>query len=143
MLAGQMEVHNNPEAAKIFRKMAAVESQHTETILRRAGNLLVGGMPARFSWIAPDGPETTEFDKVHYLMSPHQALQIARVNEERAAAWFEAIAKAAPDPEIAAVADEMAREEREHTAWVERWLRDFPPPEGGWDEDADPPVISE
>jgi len=143
LLAEQMEVHNNPEAARIFRRMADIESQHHEAIRRRAGDMLAGGEPARFSWTGPEGPESTEFEKVHYLMSPHQALQLAKLNEERAAAWFEAIAAAAAIPEIKAVAAEMAREEREHTAWVEEWLKKFPPPEQGWDEDIDPPVISD
>ncbi len=141
LLAEQMEVHNNPEAAQIFRRMSEIESQHREVIRRRAGDMLVGGEPARFSWIASEGPETAELEKVHYLMSPHQALQIAKINEERAAAWFEAIAAAAAVPEVIAVATEMAREEREHTVWVEEWLKKFPPPEQGWDEDADPPVV--
>lgn len=141
LLAEQMEVHNNPEAAQIFRRMSEIESQHREVIRRRAGDLLVGGQPARFSWINPEGPETAELEKVHYLMSPHQALQIAKINEERAAAWFEAIAAAASSPEIKALAAEMAREEREHTAWVDEWLKKFPPPEQGWDKDEDPPVV--
>ncbi len=141
LLAEQMEVHNNLEAAQIFRKMSEIESQHREVIRRRAGDMLVGEEPARFSWVGPEGPETAEFEKVHYLMSPHQALQIAKINEERAAAWFEAIAAAAVVPEVKAVAAGMARDEREHTVWVEEWLKKFPPPEQGWDEDEDPPVV--
>jgi rubrerythrin len=139
LLAEQMEVHNNPEAASIFRKMAEIESQHRELLRRRAGSKLVAGEPARFSWTSIEGPEVTGFEKVHYLMGPHQALQIAKMNEQRAAAWFEAIASAAADPEIKAVALEMARDEHEHASWVEDWLKMFPPPEQGWDEDYDPP----
>ncbi|MGA7326348.1 MAG: ferritin family protein [Rhodomicrobium sp.] len=143
LLTEQMEVHNNPEAAAIFRKMAEIENEHWEVLRRRAGDMLIAGEPALFSWIGPDGPEVTEFGKVHYLMNPHQALQIAKINEERAAAWFGAIASTAKDPEIKAIAAEMAREEREHTAWVEAWLQKFPPPKEGWDGDQDPPVISD
>ncbi len=141
LFAEQMEVHNNLEAAQIFRRMSEIESQHREAIRLRAGDMLVRGEPARFSWIGPEGPETAGFEKVHYLMSAHQALQIAKINEERAAAWFEAIAAAAAVAEVKAVAAEMASEEREHIVWVEEWLKKFPPPEEGWDRDEDPPVV--
>lgn len=140
LFAGQMEAHNNPEAADIFRKMAEAEGQHQERIGRRAGGAPAQA-PAPFRWTLPEGPETAGFDGLHYLMSPHQALQIARQNEERAAAWFEAVAQSAESPEIKALAAEMAKEEREHAGWIGEWLKKFPPPEKGWDEDYDPPAI--
>ena len=143
LLAEQMEVHNNAEVAGIFRRMAKLEMQHHDEIRARAGDLLVGGKKARFSWILPDGPEVTEFEKVHYLMSPHQALDIAKRNEQRAAVWFEAIAKHTADPEIKRLAEQMASDEREHVSWVENWMKRYPPAESGWDEDWDRPVYSE
>jgi rubrerythrin len=143
LLAEQMEVHNNTEVAGVFRRMAQLEMQHHDEIRARAGDLLVDGKKARFSWILPDGPEVTEFDKVHYLMSPYQALEIAKRNEQRAAVWFEAIAKHAANPEIKGVAEQLASEEREHVVWVENWMKKYPPAEAGWDEDWDRPVYSE
>jgi rubrerythrin len=143
LLAEQMEVHNNAEVADIFHRMAALEIQHHDEILARTGDLLLGGKKAQFSWILPDGPEVTEFDKVHYLMSPYQALEIAKRNEERAAIWFEAIAKHTADPEIRRVAEQLASEEREHVSWVENWMKRYPPAEPGWDEDWDRPIYSE
>jgi rubrerythrin len=143
LLADQMDVHNNKEIAEIFRKMAAIESEHRDEVERRAGNALVGGQPASFSWIGPDGPETTDFDELHYLMTPRQALMLARHNEERAVSYFEAIAAAATDPAIAAFAEEMAAEERQHVVWVDQWIAKLPTDQQGWDEDPDPPIYSE
>jgi rubrerythrin len=143
LLAEQMEVHNNIEVAGVFRRMAELEMQHHDEIRALAGDLLVGGKKAHFSWILPDGPEVTEFDKVHYLMSPYQALEIAKRNEQRAAGWFEAIAKQTSDPEVKRVAEQLASEEREHVLWVENWMKKYPPAEAGWDEDWDLPVYSE
>lgn len=143
LLAEQMEVHNNRDVAEIFRKMAAIESQHHEELRQRAGSLLGTGKFTQFNWNYPEGPECTDFSDVHYLMTPHQVLQIAKHNEERAAAWFEAIAETASNPEIRAVAAEMAADERDHVAWVTEWLLKFPPPDKDWDEDYDPPVLSE
>jgi rubrerythrin len=143
LLADQMEVHNNKEIAAIFRKMAAIEGEHRDEIARRAGDARVAGRPASFSWTGPDGPESIDFEDIHYLMTPRRALTLARFNEERAVKYFEAIAAAAIDPQIAAFAAEMAAEEREHVVWVDQWLEHIAPDEPGWDEDPDPPVHSE
>ena len=143
LLADQMEVHNNKEIAAIFRKMALIEGEHRNEIARRAGDALVAGRPASFSWIGPDGPEATDCDDVHYLMTPRRALMLARFNEERAVKYFEAIAAAAINPQIAAFAAEMAADERNHVIWVDQWLEQIAPDEPGWDEDPDPPVHSE
>jgi rubrerythrin len=143
LLADQMEVHNNREIAAIFRKMALIEGEHRKEIARRAGDALVAGRPASFNWIGPDGPEAIDCDDVHYLMTPRRALMLARFNEERAVKYFEAIAAAATNPQIAAFAAEMAAEERDHVIWVDQWLEQIAPDEPGWDEDPDPPVHSE
>ncbi len=143
LLADQMEAHNNREIAAIFRKMASVEGQHRDEVARRAGDALVEGRPARFGWTGPEGPEATDFGQLHYLMTPRQALDLARFNEARAVKYFEAVAASASDPAIAAFAAEMAEDERTHVAWVDEWLAKFAPDEPGWDEDPDPPVYSE
>ena len=143
MLADQMEVHNNKEITAIFRKMATIEAKHRDEIVRRAGNALVEGRPANFSWLGPDGPEVIDLEDVHYLMTPYRALMLARFNEERAVKYFEDIAAAATDPEIAKFAAEMAEDERNHVAWVDKWLEDYKPDDPDWAEDPDPPVYSE
>jgi rubrerythrin len=143
LLADQMEVHNNRDIAAIFRKMALIEGEHRDEIARRAGDALVAGRPASFSWIGPDSPEAVDCEDVHYLMTPHRALMLARFNEERAVRYFEAIAAATTNPQIAIFAAEMAAEERNHVIWVDQWLEKIAPDEPGWDEDPDPPVHSE
>ena len=140
-LADQMEVHNNGRVAAIFRKMALIEAEHRKEIARRAGNALVGGRPASFSWTGPEGPEAIDFSDVHNLMTPRQALLLARHNEERATHYFEAIADSADDSEIAAFARTMAEDERQHVVWVDRWLEKFEADDPDWDVDPDPPVL--
>ena len=143
LLADQMEAHNNREIAAIFRQMASIETEHRDEIARRAGDALVAGRPASFSWTGPDGPEAVDFERLHYLMTPRQALRLARFNEERATKYYEAIAEAATDPAIAALAKDMAEDERNHVAWADQWLAKFAPDDPAWDEDPDPPVNSE
>lgn len=142
-LADQMETHNNHTIAGIFRKMARIEGMHRDEIKRRAGDALVGGRPASFSWLAPEGPEAIDMHDVHYKMTPRQALMLARHNEERATKYFEAIAEAADDPEIKAFAQTMAEDERHHVVLVDQWLEKYDPDDADWAEDLDPPVMSE
>lgn len=142
-LADQMETHNNHTIAGIFRKMARIEGMHRDEIKRRAGDALVGGRPASFSWLAPEGPEAIDMHDVHYKMTPRQALMLARHNEERATQYFEAIAEAADDPEIKAFAQTMAEDERYHVVLVDQWLEKYDPDDADWAEDLDPPVMSE
>jgi rubrerythrin len=142
LLADQMEVHNNREIAEIFRKMAKIEAHHRDEIERRAAGALVGGKPAKFSWIGPSGPEAIDFEDAHYLMTPRMALQLARINEERATAYFEEIAASAEDAEVRAFAAEMAEDERQHVVWVDQWIAKYAADDGPA-EDPDPAVYQE
>jgi rubrerythrin len=143
LLADQMDVHNKREIAEIFRKMAEIEGKHRDEIQRRAADARVDADLVRSSWFGPSGPEAIPFEDIHYLMSPHQALHLARRCEESAVAFYEAIATTALDPQVRRFAEEMAGDERHHVAWLDQWLKRFPPPEPGWDEDPDPPIYSE
>ena len=104
-------------------------------------NLDLGELPiVDYQWTSPEGPETGDFGNLHYLMSPREALLLARHNEEKAAAYFAELAEQITNPEVKSMAQEMASEEREHVQLVEKWLLDFPEDESEWIEDTDPPV---
>ena len=91
----------------------------------------------------PEGPETTDYSDLHYLMQPYHALKLAEHNERRAAEFFEAFAAAKLPADVRAAAAEMAEEEREHVRLIKEWLARFPEPEAGWDEDPDPPAVAD
>jgi len=142
-LADQMETHNNREIAAIFRKMEAIEAKHRDEIARRAEHADLAGVAVKFRWTGPDGPEMIDFADVHYLMTPRQALRLARHNEERAAAYFSDVAARAADLEIKAFAAGLADEEREHVAWIDQWIAKCDEDHPDWDEDPDPAVLTE
>lgn len=142
-LADQMEVHNNRDVAELFRKLAAIEGRHAKQILDRAQRLqikLEGDVTT--DWLAREGPETTPFGEVHYLMTPHQALFLALRNEERAVEHFQRIAESG-HADVRALAAEIVAEEREHVAMVRALIAKYPPPDALWSDDPDPPVYSE
>lgn len=140
-MAEAMDAHNNTKVAKLFRRMSEIEDLHAESIEQQAAKLGITELPAlSYRWSAPEGPESGDFADLHYLMTPREALLIARHNEEKAAAYFAELVNRSTDPEMKAMAEEMAAEEREHVEWVDNWLEDFPEDESEWQEDLDPPV---
>jgi rubrerythrin len=61
------------------------------------------------------------------LLTPHGALAIALQAERRALAFFEGVFATCHDPALRALAREMAAEEQEHVALIERMLERTPP----------------
>ncbi len=143
-LADQMEVHNNHEVAKLFRKLADIEAKHADNVLERAGaSELPPPQAGGHTWLAPEGVESVAFEDVHYMMTPHHALRLALHNEERAERLFRNLAQSAKNDTVRALAAEIAEEEEEHVALIKAWLAKYPEPDSNWADDPDPPVYSE
>lgn len=139
-LADQLETHNNPEVAALFRRMAEIEALHAANILALAAEtatpLAAAGaaVPGR-----DEGPETAPPSAVHYLMTPHHALSIMLKNEQRAFRFYDDITRTAPSAKVRALARRLAKEEKGHIRLAREWLARFPPPPSDWNEDPDPP----
>jgi len=146
LLADQMEVHNNPKVAALFRKLARIEAKHAAAIEDKAktlGTRIARLSPWDYEWPDSEGPETAPIDEAHYRMTPYHALRMALAGEERALRFFKAAAGAAGDPEVKALAEEMAADEARHVMLIQDWLADHPAPGPGWADDPDPPVWTE
>lgn len=138
-LADLMRAHHNAEVADLFAKMARIEALHRQQLLDRMG-WGEAPDPDAYRWETPEGPETTDFGDLHYLMTPWHALKLAEHNERRAADFFQRLADRADlPPDLRAAAAGMAAEEREHVALIRAWLDKVGPPGPDWDEDLDPP----
>lgn len=138
-LAEQMSAHNNREVAELFAKLSRIEGKHRDQIAARMGWTNPPDTEV-FRWTTPEGPETTDYGELHYLMQPYQALRLAEHNEQQAVEFFERFAAARVPAAVQAEAREMAADEREHVRLIREWLAKVPPPEPGWDEDMDPPA---
>jgi rubrerythrin len=141
--ADVMEVHNNAEVADLFHKMARIENLHAQQIRESMGWKTVP-VPAEgiYRWEGLEAPETADHSDLHYLMTPHHALQIARLNEERAKRFYAKLAAEASDDEMRRAALEMSEEEADHVRLIDEWLARTPAPEAGWSTDLDPPNYS-
>lgn len=141
--AEQLETHNNGEVAALFRKLAQIEGLHAKRILEEMRWPSVPALPPAFAWESTEAPETAPFDALHYLMQPWHALEIALRCELQAVQYFDGIAAGTVPERVRAAAKEMAEEEREHVALIKEWMKKVPRPAPGWDEDPDPPRMSE
>ena len=139
-LAEMMEVHNNREVAELFRKMAGYEAHHVEQILHDMGwSADSAPVVHEGAWATPEAPEAVPIDEMYYLMHPWHALQLAHAAEQRAVAFFDALARQAAGEDIRRAAEAMRAEELEHVALIDSWLAKVAPPDANWADDPDPP----
>ena len=142
-LADMMDVHNNPEVAETFRKLAHYSRLHAQEIRDHSeGSDLPVIAPWDFGWENMEGPETADIGEMNYLMNTHQALKIAMGNEKRAHDFYFDISRDSPDEAVRALAGEFADEEKEHLELLEKWLQSDPEPEAEI-FDPDPPHMPE
>ncbi len=141
-LADQMETHNNPELANIFRDLARAEGIHRDEIKRLAGDIEIVNHAAKVAkWAKGDSPEEADFGAANYLMTPRDALELALAGEERALAFFSHVVDTAADPKIKEMAAEFVEEEAEHVNLCNRLIRRYP---AGGSSPTDPdPAISQ
>jgi rubrerythrin len=141
--AEQLETHNNREVASLFRKLAEIEKLHAKRILEEMQWPSVPALPPAYAWEGVEGPETAPFDSLHYLMQPWHALEIALCCEREAQKYYEGIAAGRAPKPVRDAAREMAAEEAEHVRLIQEWMERVPKPQGGWEEDPDPPRANE
>ncbi len=137
-LADVMEVHNNRKVCELFRKMAKIEAEHAHLIMAEMGWKSVPAVPAHL-WSKDEGPESVPEDKIHYLMWPWHALQLALAAEQRAAAFFAQLVERVSNETVRSAVRKLHKEECEHVALVQAWLDKTPQPGDDWADDPDPP----
>ena len=143
-LADMMDVHNNPEVAATFRKLARYSRLHAQEIRDQSKSLELPKIaPWDFEWEDGEPPETADSDEVHYLMNRAQALRLAMENEQRAHDFYADISRAAPSEAVRALAAEFAEEEKEHLDLLIAWREKIPESEDDMPFDPDPAHMPE
>ena len=142
-LAAQMEIHNNPAVAKMFRAMAVIEGKHVDHIAALSkGHQLPDINPSDFNWPDLEAPESVPIGKGHYRMTEHDALALALECEERALAFYAGIAERTTNPDAKKLAAGFVKDESRHVELVRQWIARLPPKKPVL-EDLDEPVCQE
>ncbi len=122
-LAKLMEQSGNTEVAKLFAMMSGIEARHAEIINEQVGDFRLPELtPWQYHWRGLGAPENIDRARLHYLMTPHQAMSLALENEKRAYEFFADVVDDSTDERARELAAEFAGDERQHVAWVEEWL---------------------
>jgi rubrerythrin len=121
--AERMADLGNDAVAELFDRLSGFEGEHLAALLARTEGVALPELAARdYKWLDAGAPETAARELVFRLLTPRQALGIALSAEQRAQAFFEHVLMTAEDPALRALAREMAAEEQEHVAMVEKLL---------------------
>jgi rubrerythrin len=132
-LAGRMADLGNEAVADLFTRLAGLEAEHLDALLRRTDGVTLPKSTAQgYRWLDAGAPETAARELIFRLLTPRSALQIALEAEKRAQAFFEHVIISASDPALRALAQEMALEEGEHVQLVERLLVRTPDANVDW-----------
>jgi rubrerythrin len=143
-LADQMELHYNFDVADLFRKLADIEGIHVDNVMKASKGMELPAMHAwEFEWEGGESPEGGSREDAHYLMEAWHAIELAMQGEKRAVAFYRHVMDTATSEDVVNMAKELVEEEEEHVFLLQKWQQRFPKPEDDWDDDPDPPNISE
>jgi len=122
-MADCLEVHNNPQVAKLFNKLADSGERHAEEVRQLAESHEIPAIPPwDFKWCCAEGPESAAMEDVHYLMNKREALELALQYETRGRDFYTQVSNSSPNPEVRSMAAELAREEATHVEMLKAWL---------------------
>jgi len=134
-LAERMRDESNEDLAALFAGMAALEAGHLAALEHRSAGIALPALVTRdYKWLGDAAPESAARELVLRTMTPRGALLMAMAAEQRAQAFFEHVLLTAHDPDLRALAREMAAEEQEHVLLVERMLERTPDPVVRWEQ---------
>jgi rubrerythrin len=131
--AERMADLGNTAVAEVFVMLASVEAQHLRQLQRRTEGVALPRLDAHsYRWLDAGAPKAVARELVFRLMTPRNALVIALGAEKRAQAFFEHVLMTAADAALRELACEMAADEAEHVALIERLLARTPDPLVDW-----------
>jgi len=127
--AAHMAEHGNDTLAALFEQLAELEGEHAYHLAKKAAGMTLPNLAAgEHAWLDQEAPLPEAHDFVYRMLTPRVALEIALRAEERAKAFFEKVLAEARDAGIREVAQDMARDEQAHIAWVNEALARVPQP---------------
>lgn len=110
----------NQDASAFFGEMAGFSRLHRLTAMKRAGFASLADVPAIKGVL--QGGETPDLAAANRPLDLEAANALAIAAETSGVAYYDEVARTATEPEIRALAEEFAAEERGHVLALERFL---------------------
>jgi rubrerythrin len=121
-LSADMQLQGDSAMAAQFDTLASIEDHHAADVAGRSRALLGHAPdPALIRWDLPPGHD--EAVARGAVLGAYQALAFAVRNEERAFAFYTYLAADAEQPDIRALAEDLARDELRHAARLRQYRR--------------------
>ena len=124
-----LEAKGASEAAAMFRDVARLDAEHEDSLRRKVKGIDLPKLEQwEFSWLDGAPPEKVSHEVVYHLMTLHGALKIAEDAERSAHAFFAQVQQTSPNPEVRALAAEMASEGADHLSRIHHLMEKTPRP---------------
>jgi rubrerythrin len=125
-LAHQMALHDTPDAARFFERMAANEARHRAELTARRRDRFPGA-PCTVTRAMLWDVEAPGYDEARAFMTERQAMETALRSEEKAEAFFAAALPVVRDADVQALFTQLRAEEVQHQARVAAELAKLAP----------------
>lgn len=113
--------------AGLCANLARLEGDHLRELIEASAHLQLPVIDASgYCWIEAHSPEAPVREVFYRIATPRHLLDAALQAETRAFEFFDAVTRATPDPQVRALASEMAAEEMQHIDWVRKALEYHP-----------------
>ena len=143
-LAARMADSGNDIVADLFIRLAEFEGEHAIHLAKKSLGTNIPLLAAgEYAWLDCGAPVPEARAFVYRMMTPRLALEIALRAEQRAKAFFEQIRAESRNAGVRELADEFAREEESHIAWVKDVLAHVPKPFQPSEEQPGDPTIEQ
>jgi rubrerythrin len=109
--------------AGLCGNLARLEHEHFTQLVRASGHMPLPAIAeGEYQWLDSGSPEAPAREVLFRIANPRQLLEVALQAEYGALAFFEQVVRTTRDPEVRALAREMAAEEAQHVRWVQNAL---------------------
>ena len=109
--------------AGLCGNLARLEAQHLRELARRCRHMRLPDIAVgEYAWLDSGTPEVPARETVYRIANARQLLEVALAAEYRALGFFQWVVFTTADPEVTALAREMALEEAEHVKWIQNAL---------------------
>jgi hypothetical protein len=144
-MADCMEVHNNLVVARLFRELAEYGESRAGLLRNEMQGRVVPLVPPwEYRWLDIETPGSADcMQRLHYLMTPYHALELALQIERGAYLFYLHTVEAHSDRQVRELAAKSLTDIRHHLNLLQEWMHQEETSLERVQDDLDPPHMPE